>query len=343
MPKTLSEHQSAIASLDSVAPGVIGLRTIMVNVYAVSGDNGSWVLIDAGLPFTAGRILSWAKRHFGDQRPSAILLTHGHFDHVGGLKTLARKWDVPVYAHPLEIPYITGQSKYPPPDPSVGRGSMSMMSVLYPRGPINLSDKVEPLPEDGSAPHLPDWRWIHTPGHAPGHVSFFRDSDRALIAGDAITTTKQESLRAVVSQRPELHGPPAYYTCDWDAARDSVQWLAALSPSVLAAGHGIPMSGHNAEEGFQRLAATFDRQERPKKGRYAHRPAVADESGVREVPPAVVSSSWKLAGGVALAGAGILIAAKMSRPKKRRGRTSTLAGLLGTIAMISRASKLVRK
>ena len=61
-------------------------------------------------------------------RPAAILLTHGHFDHVGALKTLAEEWDVPVYAHTLELPYLTGRSSYPPPDPSVGGGAMAAMS-----------------------------------------------------------------------------------------------------------------------------------------------------------------------------------------------------------------------
>jgi glyoxylase-like metal-dependent hydrolase (beta-lactamase superfamily II) len=65
------------------------------------------------------------------------------------------------------------------------------------------------LPEDGTIPGFPEWRWIHTPGHTVGHVSFFRDSDRVLIAGDALATTKQESFLAAAAQTPELHGPPA--------------------------------------------------------------------------------------------------------------------------------------
>ena len=53
---------------------------------------------------------------------------------------------------------------------------------------------MQALPEDGSIPHLPDWEWIYTPGHSPGHVSFFREKDLTLIVGDAFVTVKQESL-----------------------------------------------------------------------------------------------------------------------------------------------------
>jgi glyoxylase-like metal-dependent hydrolase (beta-lactamase superfamily II) len=69
-----------------------------------------WVLVDAGLPGSAGTIRRHAAEIFGSEaRPAAIILTHGHFDHVGALLTLATEWDVPVYAHPLELPYLTGR------------------------------------------------------------------------------------------------------------------------------------------------------------------------------------------------------------------------------------------
>src|ERR671919_701782 len=90
--------------------------------------------------------------------------------------------------------------------------------------------RIRPLPVDGSIPAMPGWRWIHTPGHSPGHVSLFRDSDRTLIAGDAFVTTKQESAIAALTNRPEIHGPPAYFTPDWTASRRSVERLAALEP-----------------------------------------------------------------------------------------------------------------
>src|SRR4051812_27204573 len=80
------------------------LQTVMVNVVFSGLPGGEWVLIDAGIQGSAGKIAREAERRFG-RGPSAIVLTHGHFDHVGALETLARQWDVPVYAHVLEYPY----------------------------------------------------------------------------------------------------------------------------------------------------------------------------------------------------------------------------------------------
>ena len=81
------------------------------------------------------------------------------------------------------------------------------------------------LPASGKIDELPGWRTIHTPGHAPGHVSLFRDKDRTLLAGDAFAKTNQNSLPDVINQTEEIHGPPAYFTCDWTAAEQSVKNL----------------------------------------------------------------------------------------------------------------------
>jgi glyoxylase-like metal-dependent hydrolase (beta-lactamase superfamily II) len=262
--------------MDDVADGVRGLRIVMVNVFAVSASSAGWTLVDTGLPLSADRIENWTREHVGTgPRPNAIVLTHGHFDHVGALEELAERWNVPVYAHELELPYITGEASYPRPDPRVGGGLMAMMSSLYPRGPVNAGPRATPLPADGSIPSLPGWRWIHTPGHTVGHVSLFRDGDGTLIAGDAFCTTKQESLLAVAQQRPELHGPPAYYTTDWADARASVERLAALNPTVIAPGHGLAMSGPHTSEALQELAAKFDEVARPEQGRYIEHPTKA--------------------------------------------------------------------
>ena len=268
-----------------IADDVMYLRTMMVNVYLIK-DGTSWVLIDAGLRGYADTIRRAAREFVGsDAPPHAIVLTHGHFDHIGSLDALLEKWNVPVFAHPLERPYLTGRSSYPPPDPLVGRGSMALLSRLYPRGPIDISSRLQRLADDHALPGLGAWRWLPTPGHTAGHVSLYRERDRVLIAGDAVTTTQQESLVAVATQRPELHGPPAYFTQDWRASGDSVGRIAALEPEILATGHGEPQAGPSMRRLLRELAARFAEREVPRFGRYAQRPAVTDEQGIVSLPP----------------------------------------------------------
>lgn len=180
----------------AIAPGLLGLTVTFVNVFGVWHHDGSWTLIDAGVPFSAMRIRMWAEKEF-DRAPNAIVLTHGHFDHVSAAKDLADQWDVPIYAHPLEFPYLTGEREYPPPNWAAGGGAMPLLSPALPRGPIDLGRRLRPLPGAGASltmPEMPGWTLVHTPGHTPGHVSFFREADRTLLVGDAFCTTKAESF-----------------------------------------------------------------------------------------------------------------------------------------------------
>ncbi|HKH71920.1 MAG TPA: MBL fold metallo-hydrolase [Vicinamibacterales bacterium] len=271
MEKKIEVPDELTVPLEAIAPGVVGLRVLFANVFALSSETG-WMLIDAGLNGSAAWIRRWASKHFGDTPPQAIVLTHAHFDHVGAIDDLLESWSVPVYAHRDELPYLTGERSYPPPDPSVGGGLMARMAAMYPRGPINLGTRVRELPGEGVIPALLGWRWIHTSGHTAGHVSLFRDADHTLLVGDAFCTTKQESFLAVATQRPELHGPPSYFTTDWNAARDSVRRLAALQPVVIAPGHGQPMAGQDALRALIRLADDFDEVARPEHGRYVEHP-----------------------------------------------------------------------
>lgn len=258
-------------SLDDVTDDVARLRHLFVNLY-LCGQRDGWVLVDAGLAGAAEPIIDAAETRFGaGAKPTAIVLTHGHFDHVGAFPTIFERWDVPVYAHPIELPHLTGKAEYPPPDPTVGKGVMALLSFAYPNKPIDLGPRVKPLPEDGSVPGMPGWRWLHTPGHTDGHVSLFRDADRCLIAGDAFVTTEQESLYAVMTQKLEINGPPAYFTPDWASARRSVEALAALDPEIAATGHGTPMRGEPLRQGLATLARDFDRLAVPAHGRYVQR------------------------------------------------------------------------
>ena len=270
--------------MDTVAAGVTQLRIQrFVNVYFVeTGTPGEWVLIDTGLPGSAKSIIAAAdKLFYPGSRPEAILLTHGHLDHLGSARELADHWHVPVIAHPLEMPYLTGQALYPPRDPTVG-GSLAFMSRFFPAQLPNLAERVQALDTDEpGAPFLMAWRWLHVPGHAPGQLAFFREADRVLLGADAFATCHHDSVPAILLGKPEISRAGTPFNYDWEASQKSVQMLAALEPKAIGCGHGPAIIGPAAAAGLHQLA---DNYPIPAHGRYVSEPARTDASGVEHLP-----------------------------------------------------------
>lgn len=283
------------------APGVYRLSSSIVNAYFIGFPGEEWVLVDTGMPFSAGQIRQAAENIYGlDARPKSIILTHGHFDHAGSVEELSRAWDVPVYAHPREFPYLTGQSEYPPQDPTVG-GLGGQMSRAYTNKPYDVSERLEAFPQDGSLDDLPDWKWLHTPGHTPGHISLFREKDRVLIAGDAIITMDMHNPAGLMGKHNGLWGPPEYFTPDWVAALRSIDKLAGLRPKVLLTGHGQRLAHLGLELDLIQFA---DKYHPPRHGRYIMEPARFDDQGRPiSVPPPVNDPMVQVLAGI---GAGLI-------------------------------------
>ena len=276
MGNKIVEGLSAMTtSFQEIDPDILILQFTVVNASIIGKKNaqsGEWVLVDTGLENSADYILQSAKDRFGkNSRPQAIILTHGHFDHVGSVITLSNKWDVPVYAHKLEIPYLTGKKDYPLADPSVGGGMVAQMSQTFPHTSIDIGYRAVELPSDGSIPGMPNWKWIHTPGHTEGHICLFREEDRVLFAGDAFTTVKQESLMSVITQKEQISGPPAYLTTDWKTAEESITHLRELRPALVIPSHGQPMRGAELTEQLEMLIENFEEIAVPDQGRFVDR------------------------------------------------------------------------
>ena len=269
-------------AIERIAPDVGWQPISFGNAYFIGHSGGPWALIDSGLPGRADEIFAAAEARFGaGSRPQAIYLTHGHFDHAGSALALAERWDVAIFAGRMELPYLTGLSAYPPPDPTIG-GAMAFLSRFIPYRGRDLEDRVRELP-DSKLEGLPDWKWIATPGHSPGHVSFFRESDRVLLAGDAFATMNMDSWSGLISGKKKLSRAGAPFNMDWSATRESLRKLADLRPRLVGCGHGVPMSGGELPDQLQRLAERF---RAPRRGRYVNVPAEVDETGVVALPPA---------------------------------------------------------
>jgi glyoxylase-like metal-dependent hydrolase (beta-lactamase superfamily II) len=271
-----------MTTITRIAPDVGWLPISFVNVYFLGRAGGAWVLVDAGLPGWANQIIDAAEARYGaGVPPEAIVLTHGHFDHAGSALALAEYWDVPIYAHRLELPYLTGKSAYPPPDPTVG-GAMAFLSRFMPSSARNLSPRIREL-QPNEVPGAPGWEWLATPGHSPGHISLFRPSDRVLVAGDALATMNMDSWTGLVTGRRSLARAGTPFNTDWEATRLSVREVANLKPNVVGCGHGIPRCDANLPQRMERFAKNF---RAPRRGRYVRRSARTDEHGIISLPPA---------------------------------------------------------
>lgn len=261
-----------------------------VNVYFIGEPGEDWVLVDTGCPWHFSTIVRAAERRYGAScRPKAIWLTHGHFDHAGAARALAAYWKVPVYAHPDELPYLTGQCDYPPGDPSASDGWMEVAARFASTKGRDLRPFVQAFP----AALLPGWEWVALPGHTHGSVGFWNADARALVAGDALMTLRLNTWKPYSG----LAWPPNPFTMDWVAVRKSARYICRLAPLYLGCGHGKPLEG----DGFPSFLESFvEESPTPRNGRYAAQPVQLDTDRKPVVAPLPKERSTGLVKAVAL-------------------------------------------
>lgn len=234
------------------------------NVYLVR-DGPSWALVDAGWEQDATRIAAAARSLLAPgAAPSVILLTHVHPDHAGSARALADAWGCRVLVHPAELAIACGDfeamAQYAGPLdrwlilPTMRALGRRRREEILARG--SLEGLVDPLAPHGLIPGFESWRWIATPGHTPGHVSYLRRDEGVVITGDALLTLKVNAWDGLLRGRPGLSGPPWYTTWDWAAAQEATEDIAAMWPSVIAPGHGWPIAGPGVADAVRHFAGT---------------------------------------------------------------------------------------
>jgi hydroxyacylglutathione hydrolase len=199
-----------------LAPGVWRLKefpTPTINVY-LAGD----VLIDAGRTWDRRRIFA----ELEGVEISAVALTHVHPDHQGCAKEVCDAKGVPLVCHADDVDAMEGRRP-------VGSGA-ALIPRIYDRIWTGPPHKVDRVLADGD--EVGEFRVIHAPGHAPGEVIFFRDSDRVAICGDVVRNM------GFLTGLPGVRQPPDEMTYDPPLNRRSIQKLAALEPSLILPGHG---------------------------------------------------------------------------------------------------------
>ena len=179
-----------------------------VNVYVV-GD----VLIDAGLAIHRGRILS----QIGDRHITANALTHAHFDHYGSSHAVCEKLGIPMWCGAEDAP-------------AVEAGKMVMRG-----GRLVPAAKAHPVSRSlKEGDEVAGFRVVYTPGHSPGHVSYWREADRVLLCGDVMWGYDPFLFSGGIREPYPLASP------DPKLNRESARRLAALEPQLVCFGHGPP-------------------------------------------------------------------------------------------------------
>ncbi|AXI08879.1 MBL fold metallo-hydrolase [Oceanobacillus zhaokaii] len=183
-----------------------------IHVWVVIDEDGL-TLVDTGIPMMARGIMKFLKQ-LAPLELNRILLTHGHSDHVGSLKTILKNISVPVCAHQIEIPYMEGDSLYPKRKKFEENVEKDIVQALQ------INEQNELVTISGLTPYL-------TPGHSPGHVVYYHNEDQVLLAGDLFT-----------SRKGKLKKPMSMFTGDMDEAVKSSVILQLLNPKQLEVCHG---------------------------------------------------------------------------------------------------------
>lgn len=214
--------------MKNLAPGVWRLKELprpLINVYLVED-----VLIDAGRRWDRRRIFEQIE----SRELSLLALTHVHPDHQGVARDVCEARGIPLACHEADVDAMEGRRPV-----AATRHPLARTFGRLWQGPPH---EVSRVLREGD--EVAGFRVVHAPGHAPGEVVFFRDSDRVAICGDVIRNISYLTLRTRLAE------PPDDLTPDPAENRRSIRKLAELNPSLILPGHGPAVTDIAAFERF---------------------------------------------------------------------------------------------
>lgn len=182
-----------------------------INAYLV-GD----VLVDAGLPLHAGRIV----KALADRRVVTHVITHAHGDHVGGSKSVSDTLGVPAWCGAGDAEAVRAGKPV----------AASRVQSLFGWKPVDVARELREGDEVG-----PGFTVLDAPGHSPGQIVLWRERDSTLVCGDVFLNLN------FYTTVPGLNEPPRAFTVDPARNREAARRLADLEPELVLFGHGKPL------------------------------------------------------------------------------------------------------
>jgi hydroxyacylglutathione hydrolase len=237
-------------ALDRVADGVWLLRGDFrgaMNVYFIEDGDGV-VQFDAGTKSMRKKTAEAARGLGGLKR---IVLGHAHADHRGTAPYLG----APVFCHPDEVADAEGDKAVTP------YFNLSLLPVapvrwLYPGllrwwdgGPVKVNGTV------AEGDEVAGFKVIHFPGHAPGLIGLWRESDRVALVSDVVYYVDSARLKPL--PHGEASVPHPAFAWNHQEAKRSLRRLAELEPLVVAAGHEEPLRGENLRPVLEAAAEKY--------------------------------------------------------------------------------------
>jgi hydroxyacylglutathione hydrolase len=202
------------------------------NVYLIEDASvGGVTMYDAGARTMVRAVASAGAKLGGIKR---VVLGHGHTDHRGTAPALG----VPVLCHPEEVQdaegsggfryWPEGLSTLPVPQRQIHR---AMHRWAWDAGPVQIADTLSEGDE------VAGFKVIHLPGHAPGQIGLWRESDRLALVSDCFYTLEMWGRSC------PPHVPEPTYNYDTEQAKASIRKLAEMEPAAAWPGHAKPVTG----------------------------------------------------------------------------------------------------